>query len=227
MSKVKKTIKKVSKAEGFKKLSVEQVEEKLNTFDYSQLPKPGKNKGDRGQLFEKALGIPNGSDLMDLINGEMKSFTEGQTIKVTMLKHCLDEIASGVEFYDSKVYQKLKQTIYVGFDRDGKFLKSKTINEQNSPEHYQQLREDFDFIAKNLRIALDLGVELDQLGFVNRKGEPSHTITGPNGLLQLRTNASKKKKTDEYTPLCYNGVTLNNKSMAFYLRADFGKKIVD
>jgi hypothetical protein len=57
----------------------------------------------------------------------MKSFTEGQTIKVTMLKHCLDEIASGVEFYDSKVYQKLKQTIYVGFDRDGKFLKSKTI----------------------------------------------------------------------------------------------------
>ena len=124
-------------------------ENKLNIFDYSQLPKPGKNKGDRGQLFETALGIPNGSDLIDLIDGELKSFTEGETIKVTALKHCLDEIVSSVEFYDSKVYQKLKQTIYVGFDRDGKFLKSKTINEQNTPDHYQKLAEDFGYIAAN------------------------------------------------------------------------------
>lgn len=77
MSRIKKAIKKVSKAEGFQKLGVEEVENKLNIFDYSQLPKPGKNKGDRGQLFETALGIPNGSDLIDLIDGELKSFTEG------------------------------------------------------------------------------------------------------------------------------------------------------
>ena len=119
------------------KFTTEQVENKLNTFDYSQLPKPGKNKGDRGQLFETALGIPNGSDLIDLIDGEQKSFTEGETIKVTALKHCLDEIVSSVEFYDSKVYQKLKQTIYVGFDHDGKFLKSKTKGfvKKSSPPH--------------------------------------------------------------------------------------------
>ena len=107
------------------KLTTEQVENKLNTFDYSQLPKPGKNKGDRGQLFEIALGIPNGSDLTDLIDGELKSFTDGQSIKVTLLKHCLKQIVDSVEFFDSIVYKKLKQTIYVGFDREGKFLKSK------------------------------------------------------------------------------------------------------
>jgi len=225
MSKIKKEIKKVSKAEGFQKLSVEQVEKKLNTFDYSKLPKPGKNKGDRGQLFETALGIKNGSDLTDLINGELKSFTEGESIAVTMLRHCLLEIINdSVEFEDSKVYKKLKQTIYVGFDRKGNFLKSKTISEQNSPEHYQQLREDFDFIAKNLRIAVDLGFELDQLGFVNRKGEPSHTITGPNGLLQIRTKASKTKGKD-YKPLTLAGVTLNNKGMAFYLCGQFGRNL--
>ena len=213
MSKIKKAIKKVSKAEGFQKLSVEQVEKKLNTFDYSKLPKPGKNKGDRGQLFETALDIPNGSDLIDLIDGELKSFTEGQTIKVTALGHCLDEIVSSVEFYDSKVYQKLKQTIYVGFDRDGKFLKSKTINEQNTPDHYQELAEDFGYIAAHVKKAI-----------ANK--ETLHTITGPNGLLQIRTNASKNKNTGKYTPLCYNGVELRDKYMAFYLLADFGKQVI-
>ena len=183
MSRIKKAIKKVSKAEGFQKLGVEEVENKLNTFDYSQLPKPGKNKGDRGQLFETALGIPNGSDLIDLIDGELKSFTEGETIKVTALTHCLDEI-----------------------------LKSKTINEQNDFDHYQQLADDFGYIAANVKKAI-----------VNK--ETLHTITGPNGLLQIRTNASKNKKTGKYTPLCYNGVELRDKYMAFYLLADFGKSI--
>ena len=64
------------------KLTTEQVEKKLNTFDYSQLPKPGKNKGDRGQLIETALGIPNSSNLTDLVDGELKTFTVGQTIAV-------------------------------------------------------------------------------------------------------------------------------------------------
>ena len=195
------------------KLTVEQVENKLNTFDYSQLPKPSKNKGDRGQLFETALSIPNSSDLTDLVNGEIKSFTEGESIKVTMLKHCLDEIVSGVEFYDSKVYQKLKQTIYVCFDRNGKFLKSKTINEKNCPKHYQELAEDYGYISAHVKKAI-----------INK--ETLHTITGINRKLQIRTNASKNKKTGKYTPLYYNGVELKNKYMAFYLLGNFGNKIV-
>ena len=55
MSKIKKAIKKVSKAEGFQKLSVEQVEKKLNTFDYSKLPKPGKNNLIEGSLLEQII----------------------------------------------------------------------------------------------------------------------------------------------------------------------------
>ncbi len=195
------------------KLTTEQVENKLNTFDYSQLPKPGKNKGDRGQLFEIALGIPNGSDLTDLIDGELKSFTDGQSIKVTLLKHCLKQIVDSVEFFDSIVYQKLKQTIYVGFDREGKFLKSKTINEKNCPKHYQELAEDYGYIAAYVKKAI-----------INK--ETLHTITGPNGKLQIRTNASKNKKTGKYTPLYYNGVELKDKYMAFYLLADFSKQVV-
>ena len=194
------------------KLTTEQVENKLNNFDWSQLSKPGINKGDRGQDFETALGIKNGSDLTDLIDGELKSFTIGQTIAVTQLQHCLSQIIDeSAEFEESKVYAKLKQTIYAGFDRDGNFLNSKTINEANSPKHYQELAEDYGYISAQIKAAYVTGTEV-------------HTITGPNKLLQIRTKASKNSKGN-YTPLCYNGVQLKNKSMAFYLLADFGKSI--
>ena len=202
-----------------------QVYGKLKVTDFTQFKKPGKNKGSRGQFLETALGIPNTSKLKDLVDGELKSFTVCESIAASQLKHCLPEIINdSVSFEDSKVGQKLKQTIYVGFSRSNDYVGTEMLNEETHPEHYQQLREDFDFIAKNLRIAVDLGVELDQLGFVNRKGEPSHTITGPNGLLQIRTKASKTKCKD-YKPLTFAGVTLNNKGMAFYLCGQFGRNL--
>lgn len=197
-----------------KKLSTLEVESQLNTFDYSCLTKPGKNKGGRGQLLEKALGIPNSSNLTDFIDGELKSFTIGQTIAVTQLNHCLSEILENkVEFDDSKVYEKLKQTIYVAFTRNNEFVKSKTINEQNSPEHYQELAEDYGYICSKIKEAFVTGKQLK-------------TITGPNKLLQIRTKASKSS-SGHYPPLCYNGVQLKNKYMAFYLCGNFGKKVVN
>jgi len=206
-------------------LTALQVYGKLKTTDLNAFGKPGKNKGSRGQLIELALGIPNSSKLTDLSDGELKTFTRGETIAVTQVKHCLSEIIEdSVSFDESKVGQKLKQTIYVGFSRSNDYIDTVLLNEEMHPEHYQQLREDFDFIAKQFRIAVDLGVELDQLGFVNRKGEPSHTITGPNGLLQVRTKASKTKCKD-YKPLTFAGVTLNNKGMAFYLCGQFGRNL--
>ncbi len=196
------------------KLSAAQVESKLNNFDFSCLQKPGKNKGERGQLLEQALGIPNGSDLNDLIDGELKSFTIGESIAITQLNHCLSEIIDkSVEFEDSKVFRKLKQTIYVGFTRDNQFVKSKTVNEQNSPEHYQELAEDYGYISAKIKEAYVKGLTL-------------HTTTGPNKLLQIRTKGSKSS-TGNYTPLCYNGVELKDKYMAFYLLANFGKKVIN
>ena len=94
------------------KLSTKDVERKLNSFDYKKLEKPGKNKGDRGQLLENALGIKNSSDLVDLIDGELKTFTVGESIAVTQIKHCLDEIIeSSVSYKNSKIGKKLTQTI--------------------------------------------------------------------------------------------------------------------
>lgn len=196
------------------KLSTAQVEGMLNTFDFGQLPKPGTNKGERGQILESALGIKNGSDLKDMTDGELKTFTVGESIAITSLGHCLpDIIEQSISFKDSKVFQKLKQTIFAGFDKKkGDFIKSKTINEVNSPEYYEKLEEDYNYISSQIKHA-----------YLTR--ETLHTINGPNELLQIRTKANKKSD-GTYTPLVYKSTYLKDKYMAFFLRASFGKEIV-
>ena len=73
-------------------LTLSQVKINLTNVDFSKLPKPGKNKGDRGQLLELALGIPNSSRLTDLVDGELKSYTKGESIAVKQLRHALPEV---------------------------------------------------------------------------------------------------------------------------------------
>ena len=207
------------------KLTTLQVFAQLRVTDFSAFDKPGKNKGARGQLLELALGVPNSSDLQDLEDGELKTFTVGESIAATQLKHCMSEIIEDkVSFDESKVGQKLKQTVYVAFTRKNDYVGCEILNEETHAEHYSELREDYEFICEQIRIAFERGVELNQLGFVNRKGDPSHTITGPNGLLQIRTKASKTKRND-YTPLTFADVTFNNKGMAFYLCGSFGRNL--
>ena len=60
-------------------LTLEETLKRLQTTNFEELPKPRKNKGVRGQLLELALGIPNSSKLTDLVDGELKSFTKGES----------------------------------------------------------------------------------------------------------------------------------------------------
>ena len=194
-----------------KKLTVNEVFAKLKVTDFSAFGKPGKNKGARGQLLETVLGVPNSSDLKDLEDGELKSFTVGQTIAATQLKHCLSEIIEDkVSFEESKVGQKLKQTVYVGFTRDNDYVGTELLNEETHPKHYQQLKEDYEFICNSICTLFNAGKELN-------------TITGPNKLLQIRTKASKTN--GHYTPLTFAGCTLKDKGMAFYLCGQFGRNL--
>jgi DNA mismatch repair protein MutH len=193
-------------------LTVPQTAAKLKVTDFTAFAKPGKNKGSRGQLIETALGIPNSSNLKDLVDGELKTFTVGESIAVTQLKHCLSEIIEdGVNFSESKVGEKLSQTIYVGFTRSNDYVGTEVLNPETHPEHYQELAEDYAFICDTIRAAFDAGKELS-------------TVTGPNGLLQIRTKASKTNGV--YVPLTFAGCTLKDKGMAFYLCGKFGKEVL-
>lgn len=193
-------------------LNTLQVAAKLKVTNFAAFPKPGRNKGSRGQLIETALGIPNSSNLKDLVDGELKTFTVGESIAVTQLKHCLSEIIEdGVSFTDSKVGEKLSQTIYVGFTRANDYVGTEVLNPETHPEHYQELAEDYTFICDTIRSSFDSGSILN-------------TITGPNGLLQIRTKASKTN--GRYVPLTFANCTLKDKGMAFYLCGKFGKEVL-
>ena len=66
-------------------LTLTETEKRLQTTDFEALPKPRKNKGVRGQLLELALGIPNSSKLTDLVDGELKSYTKGESVAVILI----------------------------------------------------------------------------------------------------------------------------------------------
>ena len=209
-------------------LSLSEVKVNFSKVDFTKLPKPSRNKGDRGQLLELALGIPNSSNLTDMVDGELKTYTRGESIAVTQLNHCIPEILKGVSFNDSKVGKKLEQTLYVGFDKDNNFLGFVETNQTTDKEHYRQLEEDYNFICDKIRTAYQLKIELNQLEGqpINRKGKLSYTITGKNKLLQIRTKASKNSK-GEYVPEKFNDVILNpNSKMGFYLCGRFGKELM-
>ena len=193
-------------------LSLSEVKVNFSKVDFTKLPKPSRNKGDRGQLLELALGIPNSSNLTDMVDGELKTYTRGESIAVTQLNHCIPEILKGVSFNDSKVGRKLERTLYVGFDSNNNFLGFVETNQTIDKEHYRQLEEDFNYITEVIRYRYNTGKELS-------------TITGKNGLLQIRTKDSKDKKGN-YHPIKWKGYTLKDKGMAFYLTGKFGKELM-
>lgn len=190
--------------------TIQQIRTRLSSVNWEELPVPRNNKGRRGQLLELALGIPNSSALTDLADGELKSYTIGQSIALTQLKHCLPEIIdTSTPFEQSKLGIKLQQTLYVGFTKNGQYQGSALLNPNTSINHFTELAQDYNHICRTIRNTFVSGATLT-------------TITGPNKLLQIRTKASKNKKGN-YTPLVYNNHTLKNKYMAFYLCGRFGR----
>ena len=193
-------------------LTLSEVQFNLTQVDFTTLPKPRKNKGVRGQLLELALGIPNSSKLTDMVDGELKSFTKGESIAVTQLKHTLPQIFNKTPFSQTKIGIKLQQTLYVGFDRQNNFLGTTTLTPDTAPEHYELLQNDYDFIANRIRESFYNKSEL-------------HTINGVNGLLQVRTKDSKDRNGN-YHPIYWKGQKMTNKGFAFYLTGKYAKSII-
>ena len=191
---------------------LEEAETKLNAIDKDSAPIPGRNKGARGQWVENQLGLDLGSNLIDFSNGELKAFKEGQTIAVTMLQHCLDEIFDrGVSYSESNVGKKLNNVLFVKFAKTGEFVKSLVSNSQTHRELHYKLSEDYNYICEEIRRRYNNNEELN-------------TINGKHKLLQIRTKASKTR-LGNYVPLDYNGKRLKDKAMAFYLTRTFEQSI--
>ena len=180
-------------------LTLTETEKRLQKTNFEALPKPRKNKGVRGQLLELALGIPNSSKLTDLVDGELKSFTKGESVAVTQLRHTLPEIFNNTPFNKSKLGIKISRTLYVAFDRNNNFLGTATHTKTN-----KLIEQDYNDICEFVRSAKTL-----------------HTFTGRNGILQIRTKDSKP-----YHPIKWEGEQISNKGFAFYLTGRYAKGIV-
>ena len=84
------------------------------------------NKGCAGILMEKLAGIPQTSNILDCVDGEVKSFpltinrkgfiVPQETVAVTMVK---PESLLTVPFAESNVYKKLAHTLYLPLLREG------------------------------------------------------------------------------------------------------------
>jgi len=183
-------------------LTLTETENRLQKTNFEALPKPRKNKGVRGQLLELALGIPNSSKLTDLVDGELKSFTKGESVAVTQLRHTLPEIFNNTPFNQSKLGIKISRTLYVAFDRNNNFLGTATHTETNP-----LIESDYNQICDFIRNTTTL-----------------KTFTGSNKVLQIRTKDSKYK--GNYHPIIWEGQQLSNKGFAFYLTGRYAKTIV-
>ena len=184
-------------------LTLRETQNRLQTTNFEALPKPRKNKGVRGQLLEIALGIPNSSKLTDLVDGELKSFTKGESVAVTQLRHTLTEVFNKTPFNQSKLGIKISRTLYVAFDRNNNFLGTATHTETNP-----LIEEDYNDICDFIRNTKTL-----------------KTFTGRNGILQIRTKDSKDRNGN-YHPIKWEGQELSNKGYAFYLTGKYAKRIV-
>ena len=184
-------------------LTLSEVTTNLTNVDFSKLPKPSRNKGSRGQLLELALGIPNSSKLTDLVDGELKSYTKGESIAVTQLRHTLPEVMNKTPFNKSKLGIKISRTLYVAFDRNNNFLGTATHTETN-----KLIEEDYNDICDFIRNTKTL-----------------KTFTGRNGILQIRTKDSKDRNGN-YHPIIWEGQQISDKGFAFYLTGRYAKTIV-
>ena len=149
-------------------LTLTETQQRLQKTNFEALPKPRKNKGVRGQLLELALGIPNSSKLTDLVDGELKSYTKGESVAVTQLRHTLTEVFNKTPFNQSKLGIKIARTLYVAFDRNNNFLGTATHTETN-----KLIEEDYNDICDFIRNTKTL-----------------KTFTGRNGILQIGSTPS-------------------------------------
>ena len=204
------------------KISLEEAITRLLELEgkkFSEIATPDLvNKGSAGQIIEKALGLDLSSDLLDFIDGELKSnkFLKGkpaETMAVTQVGHTLEEIMSGTSWQNSKVLKKVTSFIFVPVHKDKPepedwVIGKATHFEKNKfPSQYEKLASDYLDIAEQIKEIITSGGEL-------------HTLNGKSLYFQIRTKDSKDKQ-GQYHPIKYGARKISEKNYAFYFRKQF------
>lgn len=180
------------------------------------------NKGNVGQLVEKLIGIPNNSRTIDFEDGELKTNkcdVNGnplETIFITQIASCIDDVLNKSDFTNTNLYRKIKNILYVPVAKVGSeanWMILSAINiDLTLPEYsnlYKQFENDYYVIAEQLLKHIETSPD----GFI-------HTSNGK--FIQVRSKDSKP-----YHPIYSQkfGRNVSNKNHAFYFRKDFIRHI--
>jgi DNA mismatch repair protein MutH len=124
------------------------------TYD---LPKTA-NKGKPGNYLEQLTGIPQSSECLDCIDGEVKVFplkklrtgiiTPKETVAVCMINK--DDLVAN-EFYESRCYKKLSNVLFVGYYREDDkitYMQPTLFDLDTHNEIKEQLKNDYDTIRE-------------------------------------------------------------------------------
>lgn len=181
-----------------------------------------KNKGKSGQLLEILLGLKNTNTPLDFEDGELKTNKCDkvgkplETMFITQISGLIDELLENKDFYESKLYKKIKNLLYVPISKDGQPAEWFVLNaihidldEPRFGNLRKQLEKDYYEICKQLKNHIDTSSD----GFI-------HTSNGE--FIQIRSKDSKP-----YFPIHSDiyGKYVSNKNHAFYFKKEFMKYI--
>ncbi|PWL53804.1 MAG: DNA mismatch repair protein MutH [Clostridium cadaveris] len=183
-----------------------------------------KNKGKSGQLLEITLGLNLSNTNLDFEDGELKTNkcdTTGkplETMFITQISTMIDELLTGKDFYESKLYKKINNLLYVPISKVGApsewmFLPCVHVNLDDRRFHDLKLQLEKDYYS--ICNQLNEHIETSSDGFI-------HTSNGK--YIQIRSKDSKP-----YHPI-YSDVyakEVSNKNHAFYFKKEFMKYIVN
>jgi DNA mismatch repair protein MutH len=176
------------------------------------------NKGKTGQILEILLGLHLSNTKLDFEDGDLKtnkcnsSGNPTETVFITQISEMFDELITCTNFYTNRVYEKVKNFLYVpvkkvGSPQNWELLPFIHVNleEDQFKEIKFHLEEDFYSIIKQLKSH----IETSRDGFI-------HTSNGK--YIQIRS-----KDSTPYHPIfskTYNRL-ISNKNHAFYFKKEF------
>ncbi len=183
-----------------------------------------KNKGKSGQLLEITLGLNLSNTTLDFEDGELKTNKCDSTGKpletmfITQISTMIDDLLTGKNFYESKLYKKINNLLYVPISKDGPppewmFLPPVHVNLEDVK--FKELKIQLESDYKSICNQLNGHIKTKSDGFI-------HTSNGK--YIQIRSKDSKP-----YHPIYSNiyNKYVSNKNHAFYFKKDFMKYITN
>lgn len=175
-------------------------------------------KGRTGQLLEVLIGLKNTSARLDFTDGELKTNKVNrlgkplETMFITQISTHIDEILDRKNFYDTYLYEKIRNLLYVPICKEGdprNWMVLPPVHvELTSPKFIdicRQIEEDYYDIVEQLHNHIQNSDD----GFI-------HTSNGE--FIQIRS-----KDLKPYSPIYSNnyGRYISNKNHAFYFKKAF------